>query len=159
VSYCAPDADGGGGQLRVRAGARATSSRFRGSRSSPRDSPETGLLAYLEDASSPNGRQRRQRPSAPSGSPSGIFAAAAERDRLRAENEALREAVARHANEIDPKVLAMVEIPAEHRDAIDNKMYNAVRALDPQWWDKKVPGLNAIFGAGASDEKGHADAS
>jgi hypothetical protein len=89
----------------------------------------------------------------------GPFAAAAERDRLRAENEALREAVARHANEIDPKVLAMVEIPAEHRDAIDNKMYNAVRALDPQWWDKKVPGLNAIFGAGASDEKGHADAS
>jgi hypothetical protein len=29
VSYCAPRTDGGGGQLRVRAGARATSSRFR----------------------------------------------------------------------------------------------------------------------------------
>ena len=57
----------------------------------------------------------------------------------------IRDAVAAHANTIDKRVLALEEIPREERDAIDNALYNAVRAIDPEWWDREVPGLNAIF--------------
>ena len=53
----------------------------------------------------------------------------------------LREAVARHARTLDDRALGHPAHVARDRDAIDNELYNAVRAVDPAWWDAAVPGL------------------
>lgn len=63
-------------------------------------------------------------------------------ERLRAENRRLREAVAAHARTLDDRALGLPEHVERDRDSIDNELYNAVRAVDPVWWDREVPGLN-----------------
>jgi hypothetical protein len=59
------------------------------------------------------------------------------------ERDELREAVALHARTLDDRALGHPEHLKRDRDAIDNDLYNAVRATDPAWWDKRVPGLGA----------------
>ena len=59
----------------------------------------------------------------------------AARERIRE----LSEAVALHARTLDD--IALGKPDGRDRDQIDNELYNAVRRLDPAWWDRRVPGL------------------
>jgi hypothetical protein len=78
----------------------------------------------------------------------GVIAAAAARAALDAAHherclgDVVRRAVARHAQTLDNRALGYPDADKRDRDSIDNELYNAVRALDPEWWDRAVPGLN-----------------
>lgn len=67
----------------------------------------------------------------------------AEAQRLREDVAALRAAVALHAQTLDHRALGRPDFVKRDRDSIDNDLYNAVRARDPRWWDREVPGLAA----------------
>lgn len=61
-----------------------------------------------------------------------------ERDEALAEVQRLREAVACHASTLDEAARRGTVLD---RDDLDNAVYNVARAIDPEWWDRRVPGL------------------
>lgn len=77
--------------------------------------------------------------------------AEAEAQRLREDVAALRAAVALHAQTLDDRALGHPDHVKRDRDSIDNDLYSAVRARDPRWWDREVPGL-AACSEGDNDE-------